>query len=153
MRFHPSYLKQLPKICKGASQKIPVLCLTNLVFDQRQTKTRETPSFKRVGISNCQNKTLHLGLKVVAVFSQTLNFKSYKQCNHYFERLFRSLMGLIVRKWFLIFSQNQAFQKQVLFVHFPPLIFMANVDISFMGFFFKASNQLMRKGRRVYLFL
>lgn len=92
-----------------------------------------------VGLSNCWNTTLHLKLSV-AVFSLTLNVKSYKQCNHCFERLFCSLMDLIVRKWVLIISQNQAFQKQVLFAHFPPLIFMANVDISFMGFFFETLN-------------
>lgn len=105
---------------------------SDLTFESEFSTTK----LKRIGPFNFQNKTLHSSLLSVAVFSLTFNVKSYKQCNHYFERLFCSLMDLIVRKWFLIFSQNQAFQKQVLFAHFPPLIFMANVDISFMGFFF-----------------
>lgn len=105
-------------------------------FSVKGTKIRNNEAQK---YSNCWNTTLHLKLSV-AVFSLTLNGKSYEQCNHCFERLFCSLMDLIVRKWVLIISQNQAFQKQVLFAHFPPSIFMANVDISFMGFFFKTLN-------------
>ena len=131
-----SHRSVLVRTRDAGSWKIPVL-QSNINF---QSKEQETRRLQRVGLSNCQKKTLHLSVISVAVFGPALNVKSYIQCNRYFEWFFCRLMDLIVRKWFLIFSQNQAFQKQVLFAHFPPLIFMANVDISFMGFFFKASN-------------
>lgn len=49
-----------------------------------------------------------------------LKFEILKQCNHYFEKLFCSLMDLIVRKWFfdIRFSKSSFLQKQLLFVHF-----------------------------------
>lgn len=107
----------------GGQWNIPTLH-SNSVFSSKE-QNREKSNWDQKGWC-CQmlNRVLHLSLIFVALFSLTFNVKSQMQGNHYFEKLFCSLMDLIDRKWVLIFSQNQAFQKQVLFVHFPSLILL-----------------------------